>query len=72
MVTVNFRLSGAGSVTLNIEAPKRLDEVIRQCAVQAGIRLGGYIAVRKGKVLTEAAEVGGEDEIDIFPAISGG
>jgi len=72
MVTINFRLSGAESVPLSIDAPRRLDEVVQQCAIQAGVALGGYIAVRAGRVLAGETLVGGEDEIDIFPAISGG
>lgn len=72
MVKINFRLSGAESVSLSIDMPRRLDDLVRQSAAQAGVALGGYIAVRKGRVVSADAMVGGEEEIDIFPAISGG
>lgn len=72
MVKVNFKLSEAGTVSLNIDVPERLDDVLSQCAVQAGVDLGGYIAVRKGKVITGDELIHDSDEIDVFPAISGG
>ncbi|SHO50005.1 MoaD/ThiS family protein [Desulfopila aestuarii] len=72
MVKVSFRLSGTSAVPLSVDVPRRLDEVVHQCAIQAGVELGGYIAVRKGRVVTGETMVSGEDEIDVFPAISGG
>lgn len=72
MVIVRFRMSGADSVPLSIDAPLRLDEVVARCAAAAGVQLGGYIAVRCGRVITADTLIGGKDEIDIFPAISGG
>lgn len=72
MVIVRFRLSGAEPVLLPLDTPRRLDEVVQQGAIRAEVALGGYIAVRSGRVITAEMLVSGEDEIDIFPAISGG
>ncbi|WP_136806003.1 hypothetical protein [Desulfosediminicola flagellatus] len=72
MVKVNFKLSDAGSVSLSIDRPESLELILTQCAAKADIELGGYIAVRAGKVLKRNDIVGEHDEIDIFPAISGG
>lgn len=72
MVTVNFKLSEAGSVRLDIAGPEKLEQVLEQCAARAGIELGGVIAVRNGRVITVQNLVADGDEIDVFPAISGG
>lgn len=49
-----------------------LATVLQQCRRQAGIEFGGIIAVRCGKVMTKSDLVLDGDEIDVFPAISGG
>lgn len=72
MVKVNFKLSEAGSVSLSIDAPEPLETVLKLSAAKAGLELGGYIAVRAGKVVTGNDIIGKDDEVDIFPAISGG
>lgn len=72
MVIINFKLSEAGSVSLHLDTPEQLEKVLQQCAAKVGTELGGYIAIRNGRVVTGDALVGNEDEIDIFPAISGG
>lgn len=72
MVTVTFRLSGIPAVTLELDAPTPLAEVVRLGAMTGGLRLGGYIAVRRGQVLAGDVLIGGEDEIEVFPALSGG
>lgn len=72
MVTVNFKLSDVGSVQLDIGGPEKLEQVLEQCAALAGIELGGVITVRSGRVITGRTLVEDSDEIDVFPAISGG
>jgi sulfur carrier protein ThiS len=72
MVTVNFKLSDIGRIEVNSEKQETLATVLRQCTAQAGIELGGIIAIRKGKVLKKSDLVEDGDEIDVFPAISGG
>lgn len=72
MVTVTFRLSGIPAVSLDLDSPTPLAEVVRLGAQTGGLRLGGYIAVRRGQVLAADAVISGEDEIEIFPALSGG
>ena len=72
MVTFNFRLTERGKVQFPLSAPKTLDIILQQCAAEEGITLGGYIAVRKGKVITAENLIADGDDIDVFPAISGG
>lgn len=72
MVTFNFRLTERGKVQFPLSAPETLDLILQQCAAEEGITLGGYIAVRKGKVITAGNLIADGDFIDVFPAISGG
>jgi len=72
VVTFNFRLTGRGKVQFPLSKPEKLDTVLKQCAAGEGIRLGGYIAIRKGAVIASSNLIADGDEIDIFPAISGG
>ncbi len=67
-----FKLSEAGSVELTLSGPQTLKVVLENAAVQAGIQLGGFIAIRDGKVLTAEKIVDVDDVIEVFPAISGG
>lgn len=69
---VNFKLSEAGSVSLGIDGHIQLEEVLQRCATKAGLELGGYIAIRSRRVISSGTLIGNEDEIDVFPAISGG
>lgn len=72
MVSVNFKLTDVGRVEIKLEKQETLGTVLKQCIVQTGIELGGIIAIRGGKVLKENDLVKDRDEIDVFPAISGG
>lgn len=72
MVKIHFKLSEVGTVSLDIAGTEKLEEVLERCAAKAGIEIGGVIAVRNGRVITGHASVDNGDEIDIFPAISGG
>ena len=72
MVSVNFKLTDIGRVEVRLEKHETLGAVLQQCTVLAGIELGGIIAIRGGKVLKENDLVKDRDEIDVFPAISGG
>lgn len=72
MVTVNFKLFEIGRIEVSIEKHETLATLLRHCTAQAGIELGGIIAIRKGKVLKKNDLVEDGDEIDVFPAISGG
>jgi len=71
-VTFNFRLTERGKVDYPISRPETLDTVLQQCAAGEGITLGGYIAVRKGTVITAGDLIAEGDVVDVFPAISGG
>jgi sulfur carrier protein ThiS len=72
MVTVTFKLSDIGAVELELTTPQRLDIVLRQCAEIADVEPGGFIAVRNGRVITAETLVEENDNIEIFPALSGG
>jgi molybdopterin converting factor small subunit len=72
MVIVNFKLSEVGRKEVDIEGPEPLESVLRQCAVTPAVAPGHIIAVRRGDVMKGSDLVEDGDEIDIFPAISGG
>jgi len=72
MVTVNFRLTEAGEVNVELDETLPLAEVLDKAANLAGIELGGIIAVRDGQVITLETQVNNNEIIDVFPAISGG
>lgn len=72
MVTVNFKLTDIGRIEIALRRQETLATVLQQCRRQSGIELGGIIAVRCGKVITKNDLVQDGDEIDVFPAISGG
>jgi len=72
MVIVNFKLTEAAPVKLQLTQPELLGSVIEKSAQLAGLQLGGVIAVRKGRVVTKNDYIQNGDVIDIFPALSGG
>lgn len=72
MVTLRFRLSEVDEVKVNLREPQQLHQVLQKGAAQAGIELGGVIAIRNGKVITPATFIDCDDCIEVFPAISGG
>ena len=57
---------------VGLEKHETLETVLQQCTAQAGFELGGIIAIREGKVLKKTDLVKDQDEIEVFPAISGG
>lgn len=72
MVTLCFRLTEAGKTEVDIPEPQQLDVVVQKGAVQAGIEVGDYLAVRDGNVIKGDTLVNEDDTVEIFPAISGG
>ena len=72
MVTITFRLSDSQPVVLSLDSAESLKKVLQYAAKEAGIELGGVIVVRDGKILKDDDQVGVDDCIDVFPAISGG
>ena len=72
MVKVTFKLSDTGTVTIKIDQSVRFDKVLKKAARIAGVKLGGFIAVRNGQIITVDDPVDPDDEIEVFPAISGG
>ena len=72
MVTVNFKLQDRESVKLAVDQPQRLEQILARCSDQSAIAWGGFIAVRNNAIITGSDWVEDLDEIDIFPALSGG
>ncbi len=72
MVRVTFKLTEVGRVELDLSTPLLFQEVLQRCVARTGYSPGGYIAVRKGKVVSLGDMIEEGDEIDIFPALSGG
>jgi hypothetical protein len=72
MVTVNFNLLDIDTVQVHINEPEKFERFLQRCTSKAGIELGGCIAVRENRVLKGMDLVRDLDNIDIFPALSGG
>lgn len=72
MVTVCFRLTDTGEVEVEAAGAKTLEWILKKSAAQAGIEVGGVIAVRNGKVINAETLIDDGDTIDVFPALSGG
>ncbi len=72
MVTIYFKLTDTGTVQLDVSGPESLESLLERCEAGSGLELGGFIAVRKNRIITGKDLVEDFDEIDIFPALSGG
>lgn len=72
MVKIDFKLYEVDVVELDIDQPQKLNKVIQKAAEMADLEVGGFIVVRGGKVISLDEIVGKNDEISVFPAISGG
>lgn len=72
MVAVNFKLRDIGRVELTLLKPETLAVLLQRCREKTGGNLGGVIAIRQGKILKQNELILDGDEVDIFPAISGG
>ena len=72
MVTVNFRMSAVGKVALDLAGPEPWRSLVGRLAPAGEIDAASCIAVRRGVVLKGEDLVHDGDEVDVFPAISGG
>ncbi|HBG20327.1 MAG TPA: hypothetical protein DDY32_13910 [Desulfobulbaceae bacterium] len=72
MVIVNFRLSEIGRVEISLNDPEKWEALVQRCAARPGIELGTILAVRRGRLLQGDDLVADGDEIEVFPALSGG
>lgn len=72
MVTVVFKLSEIGTVSLDINEPVPFSRVLQLCAQKTAADIGGVIAVRDGKLISQEDLVHNGDQVDVFPSISGG
>lgn len=72
MVIITFRLSEIGRIEIPLTGTEKWETVVQRCAAHAGVALGGILAVRRGTLLRGADLIEDGDEIDAFPALSGG
>lgn len=72
MVVVTFKLSEVGRVELTLTEFERWEEVLKRCSDISDIDPGSVIAVRRGTVLRKDDLIKDGDNVDVFPAISGG
>jgi molybdopterin converting factor small subunit len=72
MVIINFKLQDIESVQLSVDEPQKFERILQRCKNNTGFELGGFIAVRNNMVITETDLVEDLDEVDVFPALSGG
>lgn len=72
MVTVNFKLTDMPPVQLTLDREERFERILEHCAAKTRVEIGGVIAIRKNRVITGSDLVRDHDEIDVFPALSGG
>jgi len=72
LVTIRFKLSDRDDIEIPLPEPENLGDLLDRVSRETGTELGGYIAVRQGKVIAAHTAVEDQDVIEIFPAISGG
>ena len=72
MVIVNFRLSEIGRVVISLNDSEKWETLVQRCAARSAIELGTILAVRRGRLLQGDDLVADGDEIEVFPALSGG
>jgi hypothetical protein len=72
MVSITFRLSEIGRIEIPLAGPEKWESVLDRCAARAGVEPGGVLAVRGGTLLRGPDLIEEGDEIDVFPALSGG
>lgn len=72
MVTFRFKLSDRADLEIPLSGPENLGDLLDRVSRDTGMKLGGVIAVRQGKVVAGHQAVEDQDSIEIYPAISGG
>lgn len=72
MVNLAFRLSDRGEVELDLVQPTSLEKTLELCSEILGEPVGEVIATRKGKVIALTDLVQDDDNIVLYPALSGG
>jgi len=72
MVTLTFKLSEIGTVSLDVDESVPFSRVLQLCAQKTGVEIGGVIAVRNGRLISGKDLVHSGDQVDVFPALSGG
>lgn len=72
MVKIVCKMSVAGTVELELAKAEKLSRVQKLLTEKIGESLGGVIAVRQGSAVGPDDLVFPDDELVLFPAISGG
>ena len=72
MVTIHFKLQDIKSIQIAIDGPQTFAAILQHCLPNTGFEPDGLIAVRNNRIISKADWVEDLDEIDVFPALSGG
>jgi hypothetical protein len=72
VVILHFKLSPLGRIDLNLTAPLSLTDLLARAADQNGVKIGGTMVVRRGRLLGQGDLIYDGDELEIYPALSGG
>lgn len=72
MVILDFRLSQVGRVDFSLAVPLPLSELLARAAAENGAKIGGTMVIRRGRLLGQEDLIYDGDELDIYPALSGG
>ncbi|WP_176761019.1 MoaD/ThiS family protein [Desulforhopalus singaporensis] len=72
MVKINFKLIEPGMVELELDCPTSWEEVFSRCVQDSGLRTKSVLAIRRGAVLRPDDRIEDGDQIEVFPALSGG
>jgi hypothetical protein len=72
VVILHFKLSPLGRIDLNLTAPLSLTDLLARAADQNGVKIGGTMVVRRGRLLGQGELIYDGDELEIYPALAGG
>jgi molybdopterin converting factor small subunit len=72
MVVVNFKLSALGRVETALQGVQTWRELLLHSSASDTLTPEGVIALRRNQILSPGDLVRDGDEIDVFPALSGG
>ncbi len=72
MVTLHFKMSELGYVSVDIKQPEPLKSIVTRTAAGSDFDLGSCIVIRNGRIIDAATIITDGDEISILPALAGG
>jgi len=72
VVMIHFKMSLLGRVSVTLAEPESWADVLVRCPGNIDSTPDNVIAVRRGSILSPDDMIEKNDEIDVFPALSGG